>query len=68
MGKGIKPSISFYLPLLKLYWALPGSLFYLFENIQSKVGVEVLIMSIGLKNVAIFGCVINLFHKGKSPP
>lgn len=25
-------------------------------------------MSIGLKNVAIFGCVINLFHKGKSPP
>lgn len=25
-------------------------------------------MSTGLENVAMFGCVINLFHKGKSPP
>ena len=35
---------------------------------QSKVGVEVPIMSTGLKNVAMFGCVTNLFYKRKGPP
>lgn len=63
-----KSSVFFYLPLLELYGALPGSLFYSFGKIQTNVGVAVSIMSIGLKNVAIFGCAINLFHKRKSPP
>lgn len=62
-----KKSLVFFIFLYLNYMGLYLGRFLSFGKIQTKVGVEVSIMSIGLKNVAIFGCAINLFHKGNPP-